>query len=342
MVHSRSADVYSPREIARAAGVPLERVVSALGHADVLVRHDQAVRLGRALARREPPLFANHQAAKGARPLFLAVSSTLHAGVLGAAIFLTTMSLSPAVDALRSEAPAPEDTHLVFIATPGPGGGGGGGGLVQPAPAPKAMREGHHRVSSPVPARTPPRPIAPPPIRTALPEPTPPPLNSEPLPVLVAPIIAAPSDDRDRIGVFEPTPAVAESHGPGQGGGTGSGTGTGVGPGEGSGVGPGSGGGTGGGPFRPGSGIEAPRLLHEVKADYTDEARRRGIQGEVVMEIVVRRDGTVSDAKILQRLGAGLDERAVQAVRQWRFAPATRKGSPVDVLVEVAVEFKLR
>ena len=341
MVYSRSADVYSPREIARAAGVPLERVVSALGRPDVLIRHDEAVRLGRALVGREPPLFANHHAAKGARPFFLAVSSTLHAGLVGAAIFLTTFSLAPTADALRSDGPPPEDTHLVFIATPGPGGGGGGGGLVQPAPPPKAKREGPHRVSSPVPARTPPKPIAPA-IRTPLPEPTPPPLNSEPLPVLVAPIIAAPADDRDRIGVFEPTPSVAESHGPGQGGGTGSGTGTGVGPGDGSGVGPGSGGGTGGGPFRPGSGIEAPRLLHEVKADYTDEARRRGIQGEVVMEIVVRRDGTVSDARILQRLGAGLDERAVQAVGQWRFAPATRKGSPVDVLVEVAVEFKLR
>ena len=79
-----------------------------------------------------------------------------------------------------------------------------------------------------------------------------------------------------------------------------------------------------------------------MKADYTEEARRRGMTGEVVMEIVVARDGTVGDVKILRRLGAGLDERAAQAVRQWRFAPATRKGLPVDVLVEVAVEFKLR
>jgi TonB family protein len=341
MPHSRSADVYSPREVARAAGVPLERVVSALGRADALLPHAEAVRLGRALARREPRLFADHRAAKGARPFFLAVSSTVHAGLVGGAIFLTTLSLAPVADASRSDGPPPEETHLVFIATPGPGGGGGGGGLLQPAPAPQALREGRHRVSSPLPARTPPKPIRPA-LRTPVPEPTPPPLNSEPLPVLVAPIITAPADDRDRIGVFEPTPAVAASHGPGQGGGAGSGTGTGVGPGEGSGVGPGSGGGTGGGPFRPGSGIDAPRLLHEVKAEYTDEARRRGLQGEVVMEIVVRRDGTVSDARILQRLGGGLDERAVQAVREWRFAPATRKGSPVDVLVEVAVEFKLR
>jgi TonB family protein len=79
-----------------------------------------------------------------------------------------------------------------------------------------------------------------------------------------------------------------------------------------------------------------------VRADYTEDGRRRAIEGEVVLEIVVRRDGTVGDVKILKRLGGGLDERAVQAVRQWRFAPARRLGAAVDVIVEVAVEFKLR
>jgi TonB family protein len=102
------------------------------------------------------------------------------------------------------------------------------------------------------------------------------------------------------------------------------------------------GGGTGGGPYRPGSGIEAPRLLKEVKADYTDEARRRNLQGDVVLEIVVRRDGSVGDVTVLKGLGSGLDQRAVAAVRQWRFAPASRRGTPVDVIVEVAVEFTLR
>ena len=64
--------------------------------------------------------------------------------------------------------------------------------------------------------------------------------------------------------------------------------------------------------------------------------------GDVLLEIVVRRDGTVGDVKVLQGLGAGLNDRAVQAVRQWRFAPARRQGTPVDVIVEVAVEFKIR
>ena len=79
-----------------------------------------------------------------------------------------------------------------------------------------------------------------------------------------------------------------------------------------------------------------------MKPDYTDEGRRRHIEGDVVLEIVVKSDGSVGSVKVLQRLGAGLDERAVEAVRQWRFSPAKRYGTPVDVLVEVAMEFKLR
>ena len=132
------------------------------------------------------------------------------------------------------------------------------------------------------------------------------------------------------------------SQGPGAGGGAGTGKGTGLGEGLGSGIGQGEGGGTGGGPYRPGSGVDPPRLLKEVRADYTDEARRANLSGEVVLEIVVRRDGTVGDIKVLRRLGLGLEQRAIDAVRQWRFAPARLKGTPVDVVVEVGVDFKLR
>ena len=79
-----------------------------------------------------------------------------------------------------------------------------------------------------------------------------------------------------------------------------------------------------------------------MKADYTEDARQRSVSGDVVMEIVIRSDGSIGDVKILQGLPSGLNERAMQAVRQWRFSPATRQGAAVDVIVEVAVEFKLR
>ena len=115
-----------------------------------------------------------------------------------------------------------------------------------------------------------------------------------------------------------------------------------MGEGQGPGIGPGSGGGTGGGPYRPGTGIEAPKLLKEVRPDYTPDARRRGIEGDVVLEIVVTNRGTVDRVRVLRGLGAGLDENAIAAVKQWKFDPARRMGAPVDVVVEVSVEFRMR
>jgi len=229
--------------------------------------------------------------------------------------------------------------RLVFTAEPGPRGGGGGGGLRQPPPPPKARLNGTAHVSSPVPVRQPPPPAAPPKIAIEVPKP---PLRAETLPPIIAPVVSVAGDMRDRIGVLSETPVESESRGPGAGGGVGTGTGVGVGEGSGSGIGPGSGGGYGGGPYRPGSGVEPPRILREVKPSYTEQARRAGVEGEVELEIVVRSDGSVGDVRVLQRLGSGLDERAIDAVRQWRFDPARRQGTPVDVVVEVSVEFKLR
>jgi protein TonB len=365
---SHRSDLYSPREIAAAAGVAEADVRAALGSTGEFVAHADAVRIGRLLAgsSRQSAVLSrqfsgiHHQPPVSARsvdePLFslfggiaptrrhtgvpLALSSTLHAGLIAVGVFLATFNLAPRAATLRTDDAATDPMRLVFVATPGPGGGGGGGGLRQKAPPPKALREGRRALSSPVPLRREPKPVAPAP---APPEPKPEPaLKAEPLPTIVAPIITAPADTRNRVGVLENTPVEKDSRGPGAGGGAGSGTGTGLGSGDGSGIGPGSGGGTGGGPYRPGSGIEPPRLLREVKADYTEDARQRGVSGDVVLEIVVRRDGSVGDVRVLQGLAGGLNDRAVQAVRQWRFTPARRQGTPVDVVVELAVEFKLR
>jgi protein TonB len=158
----------------------------------------------------------------------------------------------------------------------------------------------------------------------------------------VAPVVPKPADPVEAKGDLKPEPAAAADQGSGSDGGAGTGTGHGVGEGTGSGIGEGTGGGEGGGPFGPGSGIAPPKLLREVKADYTDDARRAGVEGEVVLEILVRRDGSVGDVRVRRGLDSGLDQRAIAAVRQWRFSPATRRGAPVDVLVEVGVTFKLR
>jgi periplasmic protein TonB len=173
--------------------------------------------------------------------------------------------------------------------------------------------------------------------------PPPPPVKPEPLPPVVAPVATVAANDRDQAGIIDkPAPPKADSRGSGTGGGVGSGRGTGLGEGDGSGIGEGSGGGMGGGPYRPGSGIMPPKIIFEKKADYTEDARRRNVEGEVVLEIVVRRDGSVGDVTLVHGLGSGLNERAIAAVKQWRFSPAKRLGTPVDVIVEVAVEFKLR
>jgi TonB family protein len=345
----RLGDSFSPREIAAAAGVSEQQVLAALDvprdGATRYVSHQEAVRIGRALQQSRPaqgsqaPVFSvftgGHRSRRAGVPL--AVSSTLHAGLFVAVIFLTTTGLTPA--AATAANTRIDSMPLVFVALPGPGGGGGGGGLLQKAPPPKAEREGHHAMTSPLPVREPPKPIE---AVSKPPEPKPEPLKAEHLPIVVAPIIAVPADARSHSGILEQTTVDSDSRGSGSGGGVGKGTGTGIGEGDGTGVGPGSGGGTGGGVYRPGSGIEPPKLLQEVKPNYTEEARLKHLEGEVVLEIVVRRDGSVGDLRILRGLGGGLNDRALQAVRQWRFSPAKRLSSPVDVIVEVSVEFKLR
>ncbi len=351
-------EVFSAREVARAAGVPARRVRRLLAEGAIrtidgeFVPQAEAVRAMRALrtgadlmaatpalgAVSDRSLFAARSGGRRHAGLPIAASSAIHAAVVSIAMLVTAAGLT----STEVETPLddPKPLRLVYIVAPGSGGGGGGGGLRQLAPPPKALRKGKSRLSSPLPMRKPPEPIEP--VAKPVEPPPPPVVKPEPLPPVVAPVVTAPADNKDRAGVLEQTTAQNESRGPGTGGGVGSGKGTGIGEGDGSGIGPGSGGGTGGGPYRPGSSIEPPRLLREVKPDYTEEARQRGLEGDVVLEIVVRRDGTVGDVRVLHGMGGGLDQRAIQAVRQWRFAPARRLGAPVDVIVEVAMEFKLR
>ena len=278
-----------------------------------------------AATRRE--LFEREVAPRTRRGVPIALTTALHMGLVAGLALVTT--------AARPSPPGehtPMTTQLVFLTTPGPGGGGGGGGRKASTPAAPAQRKGVSRLRSPVPAPAPERP-APAPV-------DPPPPTSRP--DVIAPVASLAADTRDVAGEPVDAPQRPESRGPGTDGDAGTGTGGGIGPGNGSGIGAGTGGGTGGGPYRPGSGISPPSLLHEVKPDYTDEGRRNGIEGEVELEIVVRRDGSVGEVTVRRGLGGGLDQRAVDAVRQWRFSPATRQGAPVDVIVQVSVEFRLR
>ncbi len=352
-------DVFSAREIARAAGVGLREVRAMILSAELetvdgrFVAAAEAVRAVRLLRGGAPEaghgLFRPPAVAKRSPLRAFLASGALHAALLVGLVVLTTMGVASAPDETKRE---PTHMRLVFLPIPGPGGGGGGGGLRQPAPPPRAETKGRSLLRSPVPpprritTRPPdPEPKKTPPVRVepvARPVEPPPPAPPAPLPQVVAPVAPVPADTRDRAGEIAAAARESDSQGPGTGAGVGTGQGTGIGEGSGSGIGPGSGGGTGGGPYRAGSGITAPAIVREVKPDYTEEARRRGLEGDVVLEIVVRSNGSVTDVKLLRGLGGGLDQRAIEAVRQWRFSPARRYGTPVDVIVEVAVEFKLR
>ncbi|HEV2022017.1 MAG TPA: energy transducer TonB [Terriglobales bacterium] len=131
------------------------------------------------------------------------------------------------------------------------------------------------------------------------------------------------------------------SNGTGSGGGIGSGSGGGVGSGEGPGVGPGRGGGIGGGIFRVGGGVSAPRILYQPDPEYSEQARKAKYEGTVTLWLIVGPDGRPHDIRISRSLGMGLDEKAVEAVRQWKFEPARKSGQAVSVQINVEVEFRL-
>ena len=135
-------------------------------------------------------------------------------------------------------------------------------------------------------------------------------------------------------------PTVA-SNGTGYGGGIGSGSGGGVGSGEGPGYGPGHGGGTGGGAFRVGGGVSAPKAIYAPDPEYSEEARKVKHMGVVVLWLVVGPDGKPRDIRVVRTLGLGLDEKAIEAVKNWRFEPALKDGKPVAVQVNIEVNFHL-
>ncbi|MGB8886843.1 MAG: energy transducer TonB [Candidatus Korobacteraceae bacterium] len=133
----------------------------------------------------------------------------------------------------------------------------------------------------------------------------------------------------------------APSNGTGSGGGIGSGSGGGIGSGSGPGVGPGHGGGIGGGVFRVGGGVSAPRALDTPDPDYSEEARKAKYQGTCVLWLIVGPDGKPHDIKVARALGMGLDQKAIEAVRNWKFEPAMKDGKPVAVQINVEVNFRL-
>jgi TonB family protein len=204
-------------------------------------------------------------------------------------------------------------------------GGGGGGGDRSPLPASKGRL--------PKPSL---RQFTPPMAVINNPNPK---LTMEPT------IIAPPDVNLPQVNMAQYGDPLAKigppSNGPGSGGGIGSGSGGGVGSGKGGGFGPGEGGGVGGGVFRVGGGVTAPSLLFKVEPEYSEEARKAKYQGTVLLYIEVDPSGRATNIRVQRSLGLGLDEKAIEAVRKWKFTPGKKDGKPVTVAATIEVNFRL-
>jgi len=168
--------------------------------------------------------------------------------------------------------------------------------------------------------------------------------NNDPK-LTVAPTVVVPPDIRlPQVGPLgDPLSGISgpASNGTGAGSGIGSGAGGGIGSGFGPGVGNGRGGGIGGGAYRVGGGVSAPRALYSPDPQYSDEARKAKHQGIVVLWCVIGPDGRPHEVRVQRSLGMGLDQKAMEAVRTWRFEPALKDGKPVAVQVNIEVNFRL-
>jgi len=305
----------------------LEQEATALASAS----HSSARRLiaipGRAAKRDEEPilptLFGHGYGTYPVHQSSFLASALLHAAmiaiILGSSIWLAShhQELKRQVTSLVgfSDYPLPVSSKKA--------GGGGGGGDRDRLPASKGTAPRFAREQ-----------ITPPAIV----------LRNENPKLAVEPTVVGPPDIKlpQSATLGDPLANLLQpSNGQGSGSGIGSGTGGGVGSGNGVGVGPGRGGGIGGGVYRVGGGVSAPRVVFDPDPEYSEEARRAKYQGTVVLWVVIAPDGRARDVRVARALGMGLDEKAVEAVRKWRFQPAMKDGQPVAVQVNIEVNFRL-
>jgi protein TonB len=145
------------------------------------------------------------------------------------------------------------------------------------------------------------------------------------------------------IGVTSSPNVTLASNGQGSNTGMGTGKNGGLGSGNGNGFGPGTGGNVGGGLYKVGNGVSEPKLTYSVEAEFSDEARRAKYEGTVVISLIVDAQGNPQNIRVSRSLGMGLDEKAIEAVRQYKFRPAVeaKSGKAVPVPISVEVRFRL-
>jgi protein TonB len=219
--------------------------------------------------------------------------------------------------------PAIKTTELVNLEVPPPPKAppklqtmGGGGGQPDKAPVSKG---------------NPPK-FAPDPINPPKAPPLEQPKIQVPMTIDVDPNIKMAKNDLLNLGVPN-SPNVGTSLGNGHG--------TGLGSGNGGGIGPGSGGNMGGGVRRIGGGVSPPVVLFAPEPEFSEEARKAKVAGNVLVYLQVDATGHPTHIRVLKGIGLGLDEKAMEAVRQYKFKPAMENGKPVTVEMNVEVNFQI-
>ena len=256
------------------------------------------------------------------------VSLMAHAAILG----LVALALGPTP--ASSPQPAKPAVSVPLVWTPLAGGNGerGGGGEKAAEVARAAQLVGREAIVLPV--------AAPPRLEPQLTQvPDPPPrldLPAMPIESGLQELVGAVAEVRP-VGLLTRGPGVGPGADGGRGSGAGRGDGRRLGDGDRDGVGPDGG-------LTPGNGVTWPRLVREVKPNYTPDAMRAQVEGTVHLEILVLADGSVGRVNITRLLDArfGLDEEAVSAVRRWRFDPGRQLGKAVATRVGVELWFNLR
>jgi TonB family protein len=272
------------------------------------------------------------------RPIFtvdpLAVKRDKSSSAISFAIHVVaiTLVLSLAIKARTSLAPEPmvvtpvdfklTDPVLTVPVAKVQGGGGGGGA---------------HQVEMPIRGRVPKVVVKTPTLAPQIIRISQPKLSVEPAVAIKMPDTST----LPNLGMAQSPQIALASQGRGSGSGFGQGLGGGIGAGHGIGAGPGSGGGYGGGLMSVGGGVSAPQVLHSVEPEFTDDARRANYQGNVSVQLIVDSEGNPQNVRLVNHLGMGLDQKAIEAVRQYRFRPAMYQGHPVAVQIVIDVDFHL-
>lgn len=261
-----------------------------------------------------------------ANPWAIGTSSFVNLAILAIAIWLGISIIHPPVKMAENLTNVDVSDILKAPKLATPAGGGGGGGS--------------HDIVDPMKGKLPPRmkdPITPP----MVPVLEKPKLAFTPAINVQKDITLPDNPQMVNFGVKNSSNVTLASNGSGGGGGMGSGYGGGIGSGTGNGFGPGYGGNTGGGIYHVGGGISAPVPIYTPEAEFSDEARRAKYQGVCLISLIVDAQGNPQNPRVVRPLGMGLDEKALEAVRKYKFKPAMKGNTPVAVMMSIEVNFRL-